>query len=282
MTTNDPAGDAAAAAAAAAAHGARTARATSFGAVAAAYEAGRPTFPVEALTWILGPGRGLQVLDLGAGTGKLAAVAAELGHHVIAVDPSPEMLEVCRRRPGIDTMVGAAESIPLAHASVDAVLVGQAFHWFDHARALPEMARVLRPNGVLGLLWNNADTVVPWVRRMFQVIQGDSFGGSDGFEPIPVLEQSNLFTLIEQARFRHWHDMNREGLRQLARSHSAVAILKDTRREQLLEQVDLIYEHSARPPEPLRMPYLTGCYRARPSEFANYRRTLDGPVAPHL
>ncbi|MFF0338632.1 class I SAM-dependent methyltransferase [Kribbella sp. NPDC004875] len=278
MTTNDPAGDAAAVPD----HGARAARATSFGAVAAAYEAGRPAFPVEALTWILGPGRGLQVLDLGAGTGKLAAVAAELGHHVIAVDPSPEMLEVCRRRPGIDTMAGAAESIPLAHASVDAVLVGQAFHWFDHARALPEIARVLRPNGVLGLLWNNADTVVPWVRRIFQVIQGDSFGGSDGFEPIPVLEQSNLFTLIEQARFRHWHDLNREGLRQLARSHSAVAILKDTRREQVLEQVDLIYEHSARPPEPLRMPYLVNCYRAHPSEFANYRRTLDGPVAPHL
>src|SRR2546430_6312269 len=108
MTTDDPAEGAADTPA----NGAHAARATSFGAVAAAYEVGRPTFPVEALSWILGPGRGLQVLDLGAGTGKLAAVAAELGHHVIAVDPSPEMLEVCRRRPGIDTMVGAAESIP--------------------------------------------------------------------------------------------------------------------------------------------------------------------------
>jgi SAM-dependent methyltransferase len=278
MTTNEPAGDTAAAQD----HGVSAARAKSFGAVAAAYEVGRPSFPVEALTWILGTGRGLQVLDLGAGTGKLAAVAAGLGHHVIAVDPSPEMLAVCRRRPGIDTMIGAAESIPLAHASVDAVLVGQAFHWFDHTRALPEIARVLRPNGVLGLLWNNADTVVPWVRRIFQVMQGDGFGGSDRFEPLPVLEESNLFTMIEQARFRHWHDLDRNGLRQLAQSHSAVAILKETRREQVLDQIDLIYEHTARPPEPLRMPYLTGCYRARPSEFANYRRTVDGPVAPHL
>ncbi|GAA2820428.1 class I SAM-dependent methyltransferase [Kribbella solani] len=263
------------------------ARATSFGEVAAAYELGRPTFPVEALTWILGPGRGLQVLDLGAGTGKLAAVAAGLGHHVIAVDPSPEMLDVCRRRPGVDTMVGTAESIPLAHASVDAVIVGQAFHWFDHARALPEIARVLRPNGVLGLLWNNADTVVPWVRRIWQVMQGDAHlgehrGGSDRFEPLPVLEQSNLFALIETARFRHWHDLDRNGLRQLAQSHSRVAVLKETRRDQVLEQIDLLYEHTARPPEPLRMPYLTDCFRARPSEFANYRRTLDGPVAPHL
>ena len=277
MTTNDPAGDSAAAPD----NSAHSARATSFGAVADAYDAGRPTFPAEALIWILGPGRGLQVLDLGAGTGKLAAVAAELGHDVIAVDPSQEMLEVCRRRPGIDTMAGAAESIPLAHASVDAVIVGQAFHWFDHARALPEIARVLRPNGVLGLLWNDADTVVPWVRRIFQVMQGDGFG-SDRFDPVPILEQSNLFTMIEQARFRHWQDLDRTGLRQLAQSHSRVAVLKETRRDQVLEQVNLIYEHTARPPEPLRMPYFTGCFRAHPSEFANYRRTIDGPVAPHL
>jgi SAM-dependent methyltransferase len=179
-------------------------------------------------------------------------------------------------------MVGAAESIPLAHASVDAVIVGQAFHWFDHARALPEIARVLRPGGVLGLLWNNADTVVPWVRRIFQVIQGDGVGGSDRFDPVPILAQSNLFTPPEFARFRHWHDLNREGLRQLAQSHSRVAVLKDTRRDQVLDQIELIYEHTARPPEALRMPYFTDCFRAHPSEFANYRRTVDGPVAPHL
>jgi ubiquinone/menaquinone biosynthesis C-methylase UbiE len=278
MTTNDPAAESGDAPV----NGADAARAKSFGAVAGAYDVGRPTFPVEALSWILGPGRGLQVLDLGAGTGKLAAVAAELGHDVIAVDPSQEMLEVCRRRSGIDTMVGAAESIPLAHASVDAVIVGQAFHWFDHARALPEIARVLRPEGVLGLLWNNADTVVPWVRRIFQVIQGDGSGGSDRFDPVPILEQSNLFTLPEFARFRHWHDLNRNGLRQLAQSHSRVAVLKDTRRDQVLDQIELIYEHTARPPEALRMPYFTDCFRAHPSEFANYRRTLDAPVAPHL
>jgi ubiquinone/menaquinone biosynthesis C-methylase UbiE len=278
MTTDDPASDSDGSQDT----GAQTARATSFGAVATAYDAGRPTFPADAVVWVLGAGRGLQVLDLGAGTGKLAAVAAELGHDVIAVDPSPEMLEVCRRRSRIDTMVGAAESIPLAHASVDAVIVGQAFHWFDHARALPEIARVLRPNGILGLLWNNADTVVPWVRRTFQVIQGDGVGGSDRFDPEPLVEQSNLFTMLEFARFRHWHDLDRNTLKQLAMSHSRVATLKESRRETVLEQVDLIYEHTARPPEPLRMPYFTDCYRAHPSELANYRRTLDAPVAPHL
>jgi SAM-dependent methyltransferase len=260
--------------------GANAARAKSFGAVAAAYDAGRPTFPAEALTWILGPRR-LQVLDLGAGTGKLAAVAAGLGHDVVAVDPSEEMLSVCRRRPGIDTMVGAAESIPLAHASVDAVLVGQAFHWFDHARALPEIARVLRPHGVLGLLWNDADRVVPWVRRFDRAIRGDDLGG-DQFDPMPILLQSDLFALVETARFRHWQDLDRAGLRQLALSHSRVAVLTESRREAVLDQIENIYENTARPPEPLRMPYFTDCYRARPSDLANYRRTLDAPIAPHL
>ena len=268
MTTDDPGPDAG--------------RARSFGAVAAAYDAGRPTFPADALTWILGPGR-LQLLDLGAGTGKLSKVAASLGHDVVAVDPSEEMLALCRRVPGVDTMVGAAESIPLAHASVDAVLVGQAFHWFDHARALPEIARVLRPHGVLGLLWNHHDTVVPWVRRLHRAIIGEDFlAGNDEFDPMPILLQSDLFSMVETARFRHWHDLDRNGLRQLAQSHSRVAVLTESRRESVLEQIDAIYESTARPPEPLRMPYFTNCYRTRPSDLANYRRTLDAPLAPPL
>jgi SAM-dependent methyltransferase len=257
-------------------------RARSFGAVAAAYDAGRPTFPADALTWILGPGR-LQILDLGAGTGKLSKVAASLGHDVVAVDPSEEMLALCRHVPGVDTMVGAAESIPLAHASVDAVLVGQAFHWFEHARALPEIARVLRPQGVLGLLWNHHDTVVPWVRRLHRAIIGEDFlAGNDEFDPMPILLQSDLFSMVETARFRHWHDLDRNGLRQLAQSHSRVAVLTESRRESVLEQIDAIYDSTARPPEPLRVPYFTNCYRTRPSDLANYRRTVDAPLAPPL
>ena len=249
-------------------------RAHSFGAVAAAYDAGRPTFPADALTWILGPGR-LQILDLGAGTGKLSQVAAALGHDVVAVDPSEEMLSVCRKLNGVDTMVGAAESIPLAHASVDAVIVGQAFHWFDHARALPEIARVLRPHGVLGLLWNNYDTVVPWVRRLHRAMIGEDFlAVNDEFDPMPVLLQSDLFSMVETARFRHWHDLDRTGLKQLAQSHSRVAVLTESRRESVLEQIDGIYDSTARPPEPLRMPYFANCYRTRPSDLANYRRTM--------
>ena len=257
-------------------------RAHSLGAVARAYDLGRPTFPADALTWILGPGR-RQVLDLGAGTGKLTAVVAALGHDVVAVDPSEDMLALCGRLHGVYTMVGTAESIPLAHDSVDAVVVGQAFHWFDHARALPEIARVLRPNGVLGLLWNNYDTVVPWVRRLHRAMIGEDFlAGDDRFDPMPILLQSDLFSAVETAKFRHWHDLDRGGLRQLALSHSRVAVLTESRRESVLEQIDAIYETTARPPEPLRMPYLTSCFRTRPSDLAYYQRSQDAPIVPPL
>jgi SAM-dependent methyltransferase len=146
---------------------------------------------------------------------------------------------------------------------------------------MPEIARVLRPNGVLGLLWNNYDTVVPWVRRLHHAIVGEDLG-NDQFDPMPVLLQSDLFALVETARFRHWHDLDRGGLRQLAQSHSRIAVLTESRREAVLEQIDTIYDNTARPPEPLRMPLFTDCYRTRPSDLANYRRTLDAPVSPHL
>ena len=203
---------------------------------------------------------------------------------MVAVDPSEEMLSVCRRMPGVDTMVGAAESIPLAHASVDAVIVGQAFHWFEHARALPEIARVLRPHGVLGLLWNNYDTVVPWVRRIHRAMIGeDALAGADQFDPMPILLQSDLFAMVRDGPVPA---LARPGSRaacgKLAQSHSRVAVLTESRRDSVLEQIDAIYDSTARPPEPLRMPYLTSCYRTRPSDLANYQRTLDAPLAPPL
>lgn len=258
-------------------------RAQSFGAVAQAYDAGRPTFPAEALRWITGPGR-LQVLDLGAGTGKLSQVALDQGHAVLAIDPSEEMLAVCGKRRGVETMVGTAESIPLTHASVDVVVVGQAFHWFEHERALPEIARVLRPNGVLGLLWNNYDVVVPWVRRLAITMMGEEFltDGGHNYDPTPVLTDSNLFSYIERTSIRHWQSMDKFALRQLASSVSRVATMSESKRAGVLDQVDAIYASTARPPEPLRMPYMTSAFRARPSELANFQRERDAPIAPPL
>jgi SAM-dependent methyltransferase len=235
--------------------------ALSFGEVAAAYDAARPSFPADALRWILGP-QTLTVLDLGAGTGKLSARAAELGHDVIAVDPSARMLEYARALKGVESMVGSAEAIPLGPASVDAVVAGQAFHWFEHDTALPEIARVLRPGGVLGLLWNEYDTIVPWVRRFDAAVHGGDRAGRP-YDPMPVLIGCELLSVTERANFRHWHELDRHGLRLLAQSISRVAVMPESQRLTVLDQVDELYATTARPPEPVRVPYVTRCYRTR-------------------
>ena len=142
-------------------------RAGAFGAGADAYVRGRPGYPEAALRACL-PEVARRVLDLAAGTGKLTEGLLALGLEVVAVEPLPEMRE--RIDPRADVLDGRAEEIPLPAASVDAVLVGQAFHWFDRERALAEVVRVLRPGGTVGLLWNLLDDRVPWVADVADLI----------------------------------------------------------------------------------------------------------------
>jgi SAM-dependent methyltransferase len=142
------------------------ARARVFGAVAAAYAEHRPEYPAEAVAWALEPLTGpAHVVDLAAGTGKLTgALLRRPGTVVTAVEPDPGMLaELGRRVPGARAVAGTAERIPLADGGADAVVVGTAWHWFDAGRALAEIARVLRPGGVLGVLWIGDDPDVAWV-----------------------------------------------------------------------------------------------------------------------
>ncbi|MGY1670932.1 class I SAM-dependent methyltransferase [Geodermatophilus sp. SYSU D00710] len=141
-------------------------RRTSFGSVAAEYAALRPGYPPDAVGFLLG-GRPLRVLDLGAGTGLLTDVLLAAGHEVVAVDLSARMLDQLRaRHPGVPARVGGAEEIPLPDRSVDAVVAGQAAHWFDPDPAARELRRVLRPGGVVGLVWNTRDESVPWVAAL--------------------------------------------------------------------------------------------------------------------
>ena len=138
---------------------------TAFGAVARDYERGRPGYPPEAIDAItrgLHLERGSVVVDLAAGTGKLTRELIERFHRVIAIEPLVEMrARLARTTPRAEALEGTAEHLPLPDASANAVLVAQAFHWFDGRRALGEIARVLRPGGGLGLLWNTT----PWERR---------------------------------------------------------------------------------------------------------------------
>jgi len=153
---------------------------SSFGSAAAAYAEHRPDYAQAAVRWALEPAPGLRVLDLGAGTGKLTAALVALGADVVAVEPDPEMLAELRRAvPGVRALPGSAEAIPLPDASVDAVLAGNAMHWFDMAVAGPEIARVLTPGGILAGLWNIMDDRVDWVAGLAELSGSAAIGPRD-------------------------------------------------------------------------------------------------------
>ncbi|MFD5461787.1 class I SAM-dependent methyltransferase [Kitasatospora sp. NPDC127059] len=158
--------------------------ASSFGAAAAAYAEHRPDYAHAAVRWALeavpGAPRRPRVLDLGAGTGKLTAALVALGAEVIAVEPDPAMLgELRRALPDVRALAGSAEAVPLPDGSVDAVLAGNAMHWFDMAVAGPELARVLVPGGVLAGLWNVLDDRVGWVAGLARVSGPAAVGPRD-------------------------------------------------------------------------------------------------------
>ncbi|WP_199588701.1 class I SAM-dependent methyltransferase [Paraburkholderia caribensis] len=145
------------------------------------YVKGRPDYPPELAGWLkgelaLGPGK--TAVDLGAGTGKFTPRLVETGAGVIAVEPVAQMREkIAAALPQVDVREGTAQCLPLADASVDAVLCAQSFHWFATPAALAEIRRVLKPGGHLGLVWNVRDARVPWVERLDAIVnarEGDA------------------------------------------------------------------------------------------------------------
>lgn len=140
-------------------------RATVFGTIAEDYGRLRPAPCAAAVDWLLPEGCG-RVLDLAAGAGTLTALLAQRVPEVVAVEPDDRMRAVLSaRNPGVTSLKGTAEEIPLPDGGLDAVVVSSAWHWFDTERAVPEIARVLRPGGRLSVVWNGLDNQVPWVAR---------------------------------------------------------------------------------------------------------------------
>ena len=136
--------------------------AQAFGGAAELYDRVRPGYPPEAIDWLAQVLDMGMVVDLAAGTGKLTLPLLAVASRVIAVEPSEGMLAVLRRvAPEAEALAGTAESIPLPDSSADAVVVAQAFHWFDHDAALAEIHRVLKPGGALALVWNRRDLTDP-------------------------------------------------------------------------------------------------------------------------
>ncbi len=211
-------------------------RAASFARVAEEYERGRPGYPPAAIEWLLGPAP-LEVLDLGAGTGKLTAALLRAGHRVVAVEPLGEMRAIlAARAPEARVLAGAAEALPLADASVDAVTVGAAFHWFDQPAALEQIARVLRAPGVLGLLANGFDTSLAWVARVREILGPPAFERPGHWPSLEVLERD--FHEVEDCVFEHEQEIDAARLRDLACSRSSVATMQREARQALLARLD--------------------------------------------
>lgn len=233
-------------------------RSLSFGSEAAAYERGRPSYPPEAIDWLL-PDGARDVLDLGAGTGKLTTRLVERGLDVVAVDPIAEMLEVLRGAlPATPALLGTAEQIPLGDNSVDAVLVAQAWHWFDLKRAVAEVARVLRPGGRLGLVWNTRDERMGWVKDLGRIIGHESDPFSDRVTlPAP-------FTDVERHHVEWTSYLTPQALIDLVASRSyCITSPADVRTRTLEEVRELLVTHPAlASSNGLALPYITVCIRA--------------------
>lgn len=236
----------------------RRGRATSFGAVADAYERARPEYPADAVRWLAGD-QPADVLDVGAGTGKLTRGLVAIGHRVTAVEPLPEMLAHLRAAvPSAQALVGAAERLPLPDASADIVVSAQAFHWFDGPVALREFIRVLRPGGRIGLVWNTRDDREPWAAELSAAIGNESVESGDAEDPI---EASGLFGPVEEATFSHVQRLDREELLDLVRSRSYCAVMAMPERDGVLARVAALYDAHAGA-DGIDLPYITECFRA--------------------
>ncbi|GLZ62013.1 MULTISPECIES: class I SAM-dependent methyltransferase [Micromonospora] len=177
-------------------------QALSFGMAAADYDRFRPRYPDSAVRWALdGLGDSARVVDLGAGTGILTRGVLDLGHRVTPVEPDPQMrAQLDAATPGTTALAGGAESLPLPDLAADAVVVGQAYHWFDRERAHAEIARVLRPGGTFAPIWNLRDDRVGWVAELGRIAHlgdnaGDVVGRYTDFGP--------AFGAIELGEFTH-------------------------------------------------------------------------------
>lgn len=215
--------------------------AASFGAAANAYAAHRPDYAHDAIRWALEPAPGLRVLDLGAGTGKLTATLAAIGTDVTAVEPDQAMLAELRRSlPEVAALSGSAESIPLPDGSVDAVLAGNAMHWFDMAVAGPEIARVLAG------LWNTVDDSVDWVAGLARVSGPAAIGPRDtpaswrtetAALHLPTTDAPVRFGSPEQAGFQHGQHRTADSLVATLGTRAGMLVMPDEEREATLARI---------------------------------------------
>ena len=233
------------------------------------YEAARPSYPPDAVAWLvehLRIGPGAHVVDLAAGTGKLTRLLAPAGADLIAAEPVAGMRDTFRIAvPGIPVLATTAEQLAFRDASLDAVTVAQAFHWFDHDRAIAELARVLRPGGRVGLVWNARDRSVDWVDGVWSIMDRvEKRAPWRDHDEWPDRAYADLpgFGEVHSAQFRHEQPVTPEAMVRRVASVSHVAVLPDAQRAAVLDEVrTLLATHpEAAGRARLAVPYRVDCF----------------------
>jgi len=244
-----------------------------FAAGADAYERGRPEYATEAIAALvreLGIGPGKRVLDLAAGTGKLTRQLATSGAELVAVEPIAEMrakLEAVL--PEVVAIEGTAEAIPLPNHSVDAVVVGQAFHWFDGIRAASEIRRVLKPGGALGLIWQARDPRLPWIERLDEIIDRAD-DGHPRFRTMgwrEAFDRTALFEPLQTADFESIQRGSAATIVDRVASISYIAAMSEQRQQGVLDQVRELLATDAvtAGADVIELPYRAHAYWTRPT-----------------
>ena len=256
-------------------------RATVFGTVAEDYGRLRPAPCEAAVDWLL-PADRTRVLDLAAGAGTLTALLAGRVPEVVAVEPDDRMRAVlCARNPGVTALKGTAEEIPLPDGGLDAVVVSSAWHWFDTERAVPEIARVLRPGGRLCVVWNGMDGQVPWVaqwRRQFlpgrpvprppkeREAAGPEYGWRGArLREVLAAAPGTPFDGVEAESFSCTHRATAADAAALLGTYSRIIVLPDDERRQLIaraEQTLVALRGLRGAGDELDLPFRSGCWRA--------------------
>lgn len=233
-----------------------------------AYEKGRPSYPAEAVDYLareLSLNRTSMMVELGAGTGKFTKLLVPMGAKLIAIEPVEGMR--CKFKeifPQIELHEGTAEAIPLPDESADAVIAAQAFHWFSGESTLKEIHRVLKPGGLIGLIWNVRDESKDWVAQLTKIIYAyDSEAPTyNSMKWRKAFDHTSLFTSLKYTSFAHQHEGTPDTVVARVASISFIAVLPEKKKTEVLSRVaQLIQTHpEIKGLKQISFPYRTDIY----------------------
>jgi len=233
----------------------------------------RSGFPSAADDWLV-PSTAARVLAVGQGSASMAARLHAAGHRVTLIeDQLDELVAIRNRYPALELVAASAEGLPFQPCSFEAVVIAQGMHLLAPGLALAEFARVLTSGGCLSLAYITRDDSVPWVRRLAAVLQtyDPELMTSGQVESVDALAANPYFPEVAERSFRMWVPITRQGMLTMVSSAPRLAGLDPSEARPLLDAVGAIYDSSAKPPEPLTLPYAVQCWRAEVdhSEFTS-------------